>query len=225
MTLEAELPVRSLRSALVQEAVSDDMVDKSHDAGAQRLDADAKAREQALCLAHEDGYQQGMKAAEAAIATATADARAAVLKGNASREKALAEQQQHLETLASSLSALLAQVETALPDTVAELTYSSLSAVLRDLHDQEPLVRRLVRETLRSRRQRPAVLYLAPDDLAMLSDIGSADLELISDAALAPGACRLEDARGNFEASIGARLDAIRNALVELVTTSGQGES
>lgn len=223
--LDATAEVRPLRLALVQDEGPTNSAPMHDDAEERQREAERAAREQAFRQAQEEGYRKGLEGAEAEIAAAVAKARASVLKENEANAQALDEQSKRLEELGSSLKELLAHVKAKLPDTVAELTFSSLGAVLHELHDQEPLVRRLVLETIASREQRPAILYLAPDDVGTLSGISGPDLQLASDAGLAPGACRLETARGNFETGLEARLDAIKNALLASATTSDSNRS
>jgi flagellar assembly protein FliH len=148
----------------------------------------------------------------------------------AGREAARAELQQSVARLEALLEAMARPLQSL--DEATECELARLAALV---------ARRVVAHELRTQPERvvqavhaavaalPAAtrqlqVYLQPDDLALVRDAGCADAhwELLSDATLARGDCRLESEHSSLDARVETRLASLVDALLGEDSDTGE---
>ncbi|WAC71588.1 type III secretion system stator protein SctL [Roseateles sp. SL47] len=178
----------------------------------------ARAREEAeACLADaraqarqivEDAERQASELASLTEAQARRDAQASVLEAWHARRL------EHVLAQATSMEARL--------EALARLVTTAVERVLRSepargLFDKALMhVGELLRETS------AATLRVHPDDLAAAQEAVAlsqgaysrqAQIDVVADEALAPGACLFDSAQGSLDASLDVQLEALRSAI------------
>lgn len=190
---------------------------------AEALAAAAHAREQALSAlresareaGHRDGYEAGYQEGMAEGLEA----------GRASGAEQVAVATAHLHTLNAGLQDAFATVDTAMADTLLELSLQFAQAMLRQtLAVQPERIVPLIREFLRdaSDTQRPATLRLHPDDVAVVREALGPECELagwslFADVEITRGGCLLQARHGETDGRIETRWRELNRALERAV--------
>ncbi len=133
-------------------------------------------------------------------------------------ESALLAERGRLAGLAGGLDQALAQQAAAMEEQAFEIALAALREMFGVMHADRELLRRLCAQMVDELRARALRIAVAPQDRAFLPE-QLAGLDVVAEADLAAGTCRLATPRGEVESSIGARLEAIyltmREALEE----------
>jgi len=182
-------------------------------------DPAARLREEAERMfqaAREQGLAEGRALAEAEVHEAREQARRAVRAEHAAEqarlETATTDAMRLLETLAQGVAGLEHELE----DAVVEIAYAAVLRILAVVAVDEDLVRALCRQALSDVVQRPAVLRLHPDDAELATALADgSDVRIEADKRLAPGQCRVQTRRGDYDTSLADRLETLRLALLD----------
>lgn len=154
-----------------------------------------QARQEGYQAGHAEGYAQGMLEAQ--------------------REA------ERLRGLADSFSSEVRQADETISRQVLELSLDFARAVLKTALSVQPdLVLPIVREAVRylPALQQPAMLYLHPDDAALVrtrmgDELGKIGWLLADDEQLERGSCRVETANNQIDASLPTRWQRMATAL------------
>lgn len=171
----------------------------------------ASAREEARLEGHAAGLAEGR-------AAGLAEGRAAGFdegRGQAAQEKT------QLQQIASSFGCAVAQAEQRMAEELLDLALDLAKAMLKSAFAVRPeLVLPIVGEAVRylPSLQQPALLFLHPDDAALVKDqmgneLGNAGWHLVEDAHLERGGCRVETASNQIDASTPTRWQRLAGAL------------
>jgi flagellar biosynthesis/type III secretory pathway protein FliH len=179
-------------------------------------------RRRGLDAAHDEGRAEGLREAEAIIEQRAADAERRVRDEHATETQRLADARERLARLLRAVPDAVADFEAELDSVTVEAAYAATTRVLGELAVERTLVVRMCEQVLSEFRQRPAVLRVALDDVAALQELADADeLRVVGDAALAPGECRIETAKGRYQSGLATRLDAIKQAFLASIEQAG----
>lgn len=177
----------------------------------------ARERERVLQQAREQGRAEGLAEAARERAEALEAAREEARQEHADATAALRDTEQRLAALIARLSA---QAETFAEDMeplAIEAAFAAALRVIDAVAPDEALVQGVCRAALAEYRQRPAVLKVAPDDLAAvqpLAEAGAQGVVVEADPRLGPGECRVEARKAAYASSLDARLEALRQAFL-----------
>lgn len=182
---------------------------------------------QQLASAREDARLEGYAAGQAeGRTTGLAEGRAAGLAAGhaAGLEEGRAQAAQEkiqLQQIASSFGCAVAQAEQRMAEELLDLALDLAKAMLKTaLAVRQELVMPIVGEAVRylPSLQQPALLFLHPDDAALVKDqmgneLGNAGWRLVEDAHLERGGCRVETASNQIDASTPTRWQRLAGAL------------
>ncbi|MFN3545410.1 MAG: flagellar assembly protein FliH [Thiobacillus sp.] len=154
-----------------------------------------QAREEGFQAGHAEGYALGQQKAE--------------------------QEAQRLHGLVSALAAEINQADTLISRQVLDLALDLARAMLKTALPARPeLVLPIVREAVRylPSLQQPALLYLHPDDAALVTEKMGSELvktgwQIAHDAELERGGCRVETASNQIDASLPTRWQRLTAAL------------
>lgn len=175
---------------------------------AQRL---ASAREEARVEGRAAGMAEGYAAGLAAGRAAGLD------EGRAQA----AQEKNHLQQIAASFGSAVAQAEQRMAEELLDLALDLARAMLKSALAVRPeLVMPIVGEAVRylPSLQQPALLFLHPDDAALVKDhmgdeLGNAGWRLVEDAHLERGGCRVETASNQIDGLTATRWQRLAGAL------------
>jgi len=171
----------------------------SADAIAKLNEELALIRDEARRQGHADGVAEGRKAG--------------LIEGRAQA----ASQLQRLSQLADSFGAEVARADEVIAEDLLTLALDIAKAMLKTALVVKPeLVLPIVGEAVRylPGLQQPALLYLHPDDVALVKDhmadeLTKAGWRIVEDLRLERGGCRIETASNQIDAAIGNRWERI----------------
>lgn len=167
----------------------------------------AQQMAQARATAHAEGYAQGLM-----------EGRAAGLKEG---HLQAAQEIIHLQQIAETFGAEVAQANEVIADEMLDLALDLAKAMLKTALTVRPeLVLPIVGEAIRylPSLQQPALLFLHPDDAALVKDhmqdeLNKAGWRVAEDAHMERGGCRVETASNQIDASTSTRWQRIAAAL------------
>lgn len=126
---------------------------------------------------------------------------------------AIAEEKEALIRLNEGLHAALRDQAEAMQELAFELALAGMARAFGSMQGDGELLRRLCAQMAEEYRVRAEKLLVSPADRASLPD-DFGGLAVHAEPELRVGECRIEMARGLVESSIGARLDAIHDAML-----------
>jgi flagellar biosynthesis/type III secretory pathway protein FliH len=185
---------------------------------AAALENAARERTRTLEEAHAQGYAEGMARARHEVAQAAAAARAEVQAANAAEEARLQSAAEGMASLVRQLQAQAATMDAELESLAIDAAFAAALRVLATVPDAD-LVAGVCRAALDEYRQRPAVVRVSIDDaplVAFLGDAGAGALRIDADPAMATGECRIHTHKAAYGTSLSARLDALKDAFLQV---------
>lgn len=142
-------------------------------------------------------------------------------EGYAHGQQKAAQEAQRLHALAGAFAAELNQADALISQQVLDLALDLARAILKSALTAQPeLVLPIVREAVRylPSLQQPALLYLHPDDAALVTEKMGAELDktgwqIAHDAQLERGGCRVDTASNQIDATLPTRWQRLSAAL------------
>lgn len=176
----------------------------------------------ALEAARRDGYAEGMARAEKEIEAASERARQTIEQAQSAESKRLETANRRMEELLQGVSQAAADADATTATWVAEIAYAALVRFLGENGVDDALLKQVCRQALEEYRQRPVVLRVPVDEVPMLQELSAdASISIEGDARLAPGQCRLQTRKGDYDTGLEVRLDAIKQAFLRSVESGG----
>lgn len=179
-------------------------------------------REQAFESARRDGLAKGLADAEAEIARRVDHVASRLRSEHEAAMDQLGTRSEAMAQLANGLSSALAGQARDAEEVAVEAAFAALLRVLGDKAADRRLMRELCQQALASRGAGMATLRLSPDDHAGL-ELDAVDLQVIADPVLQPGQCILESARGASETGLDVRLEAMKRAFLDGLSSHRRG--
>lgn len=132
-----------------------------------------------------------------------------------------AHEAERMRSIADTFAAAVGQADEAISQQLLDLSLDFARAILKtSLAARPELVLPIVREAVRylPAMQQPAMLYLHPDDVALVGDrmgdeLGKIGWHLADDPALEPGGCRVETPSNQIDATLPTRWQRLATAL------------
>jgi flagellar biosynthesis/type III secretory pathway protein FliH len=162
----------------------------------------------------ETGEKDGLRAVEEYKDKIETDARAKL--DTALQD--MCRERERLATCAQGLRNALERYGAALEDMAFEIALASLARSFGEMSGDHALLRRLCTQMVEEHRAKGVSLRVSTGDRAVLPEHISG-LEVIDDAGLADGACRIETPHGHVETSIAMRLEAIYATMLDTLQT------
>ena len=142
-------------------------------------------------------------------------------KGLAEGREAAARETARLKNLADIFSTEISKADESISEQVLDLSLDLARALLKTSLTINPeLVIPIIREAVRylPALHQPALLYLNPDDMALVQDKIGDELtktgwQIASDTQLEPGSCRVDTAHNQIDASMSTRWQRLTTAL------------
>jgi flagellar assembly protein FliH len=158
-----------------------------------------QARQEGYQAGHAEGYAHGMQEGRLEAARET----------------------ERLRSIADTFSAEVGQADEAISQQLLDLSLDFARAILKTALAVRPeLVIPIVREAVRylPAMQQPALLYLHPDDAALVRDrmgdeLGKIGWQLADDPTLEPGSCRVDTPSNQIDASLHTRWQRLAASL------------
>ena len=190
------------KRALLEKYAAADIADEPVELEPPAPEPDWEAIEALKETARAEGFAQGMTDAEAAI------------------RQAVAEHVKRLETVHKALTRPLATLDAAIEDQVVELALEIGSTLFRGAIERSPQqIQAVVREAVQLLpvATNDVTIYLHPEDAPLLRESGStqAAWQIVEDANMERGGCRVTTAASDVDATVSGRLQALREALLE----------
>ena len=129
---------------------------------------------------------------------------------------AVADERSRLATMVAGIEAQWQQQIVALEESSFAIALRSLAEMFGTMPSDGDVLRRLCAKLVDDYRTRALQLAVSPQDRALLP-AQIEGLEVIEEAELTAGVCRLVTARGDIETSIRLRLDAIHGAMLDVI--------
>lgn len=142
-------------------------------------------------------------------------------EGYAEGQQKAAQEAQRLHALAGAFAAEVNQADVLISQQVLDLSLDLARAILKTALTVQPdLVLPIVREAVRylPSLQQPALLYLHPDDAALVAgkmgtELDKTGWQIAPDAHLERGGCRVETASNQIDATLATRWQRLAAAL------------
>ncbi|WP_158755853.1 FliH/SctL family protein [Dyella sp. S184] len=163
----------------------------------------------------EAGEQDGLRTVEAYKQQIETDARARL---DAALQD-LSRERERLASCAEGLGDALDRYGAALEDMAFEIALASLARSFGEMSGDHALLRRLCTQMVEEHRAKAVSLRVSTGDRAVLPEHISG-LEVIEDAGLADGECRIETSHGHVETSMAMRLEAIVATMLDTLRTT-----
>lgn len=172
---------------------------------------------------YRDGYADGFEAGETDARRMT-EQRLRELEERANERleaasRVLAGERDRLAALLEGMTQALQQHDDAMRELAFEVALSSMAGLCGQMKGNGELLRGLCERVADEYRTKATRICVSPDDKALLPE-RIADLPVEAEPRMADGSCRVVTARGYVESSIGMRLTAIFEAMLE---TLGEG--
>lgn len=198
------------------------MVVASHDESlhAQRWEWPSMEGPSSSAAASNEPAQPTVRDLEAIQQQARDEGRAAGLaEGRAIAQQELRLRLAQLEALCEAAARPLQALDEQTADELAHLAMVTAGRVVaRELQQHPELVAQAVREAAQAlpAATRELRIYLHPDDLALVRalEVAERDWQLLADASLARGDCRMESPRSRLDARVETRLAAAIDAVL-----------
>ena len=170
----------------------------------------------AFDAAHEQGFAEGMRAAESEIRLQVEKIGTSLREEHAAVLERLQADREHLRKVALSLPEALAAHAAEAELLAVEVAFASVTRLLGDKSADRSLMGHLCQRIVHEYGHHPATLRVSEADMPLLESI-ELGIPVEADRRLAPGQCVIDTARGQFESGLDVRLDALRKTLLDTV--------
>jgi flagellar biosynthesis/type III secretory pathway protein FliH len=170
----------------------------------------------AFDAAHEQGFAEGMRAAESEIGLQVEKIGARLREEHAAGLKQLQAEQERLREMVLSLPEALAAHAAEAELFAVEVAFASVTRLLGDKSADRSLMADLCQRIVHEYGHPPAILRVSEADMPLLESI-ELGIPVEADRRLAPGQCVIDAARGQFESGLDVRLDALCKTLLATV--------
>jgi flagellar biosynthesis/type III secretory pathway protein FliH len=170
----------------------------------------------AFDAAQEQGFAEGMRAAESEIKLQVEKIAARLREEHAAAIKRLQAEQEHLRKVALSFPEALVAHAAEAELLAVEVAFASVTRLLGDKSADRSLMKDLCQRIVHEYGHPPAILRVSEADMPLLESI-ELGIPVEADRRLAPGQCVIDAARGQFESGLDVRLDALCKTLLATV--------
>ncbi len=177
-------------------------------------------RLRALESAELRGFEMGTKEAEAKARDKIRVAEEGVKSKYSEEIERMSAASECLLSAERALTLQISGLEAKFGEILIEATFAAVSRICARAAQNRMLVLDLCREAMEEYTIRPVLLRVHASDLASIAPVLSgSQVRIEADSTLERGQCRLETAKGMFEAGIGHRLDALKSAFTEAISS------
>lgn len=179
-------------------------------------DAIEAERVQAFETAWKEGFESGMAEAKERIESRAESAEREWKTKYAEEIERVSSASARLKALEVPMKGAVEVLERKIEALVIEVTFAAVSRIVATAARDQQMVVDICRGALTEYTIRPVLLMVSRNDLdAVKSVFTDPDIRVESDPRLSVGQCRLESAKGLYDASIEHRLEALKQSFID----------
>jgi flagellar assembly protein FliH len=201
----------------------EDHTEKREDASSDdTCDAIEVARVQVFETAWKEGFESGMAEAKERIESRAESAERQWKSKYAEEIERMSSASARLKALETPMTGAVEALERRIESLVIEVAFAAVSRIVAAAAKDRRMVIDICREALAEYAIRPVLLMVSRSDLdAVRSVFTDSDIRVESDPRLSAGQCRLESAKGLYDASIEHRLEVLRQSFIDCINDRG----